>query len=364
VDWVPVVEAAAGACAVWAVWASIPRAPALDWERLFKATLSVLSWAEAEEHLAAEGEGTSPPSVEAVEARWRAAVVSAIPFHPGGRRWHDKLSSPNPDAIDVPALPGERALVEALARLDTPAARWDRLFGQAMLDADLHGAESLGDPRALGARYDPARLLGPEAGWEGISAWSAAVRAGLGRRLSHVVVLLTGAPRVGELADQADGLRVVERSVDGLGGSAGVLALMASPSDRLVWIHGGSGSLGALQVVADSPALVDRLEGFVALGGCVSSDDNERQQLATLLHDAALVPELQRRIPLVSVSDVDPDAPTAHADGLLRFPAVDPAATDRPGVLPIDLGPLAVSRLPADQLGRAVLLTLVFLLDA
>lgn len=362
-DWVPVVEAAAGACAVWAAWASFPTPPKLEWERLFKSTLSVLSWADAEAELRAATSDHSPPEVAAVESLWHRSIAHHIPFHPAGRRWHTKLSSPNPDAIDTPALAGERALVEALARIDTPARRWGRLFGEAMLDSDLHGAEALGDPRALGPEYDPSRLLGPEAGWEGVSTWSAEVRAGLGRRLSHVVVLLTGRPRVGELEAQIDGLRVVRRSLEALGGADGVLAMMETPSDRLVWIHGGPRAAAALGLIAEQPALVDRLVGFVAVGGAIVSDDHERQALAKLLASEALLPELQRQIPLVSVSDVDPETPTSCDDAFLRFPSVEADGPNRQGVRAVDLGPLPVGRVPAEHLGRALALTLAFLLD-
>ena len=361
-DWVTVVQIAAGTCAVWAAWASIPRAPELDWERLFKSALSVFSWARAEAAHRGEGDSATAPSPAQVEAQWRADLVSSIPFHPAGRSWFAKLAEPTPDMLEVPALPGERALVEALARLENPQARWDRLFGEAMLEADLHGAEALGDPRGLGPSYDPSRLLGPNAGWEGVSEWSDAVRAGLCRRLSHVVVLLTDRPAVGDLAAQVEGLRVVERTLSELESPDAVLALMQAPSDRLVWIHGGCGSLSALQLVGRHPALVDRLVGFVCLGR-VCRDDIERQHLQDLLGSEALLPELQRRIPLVSVSVVDPTDPIATKASLLRFPPPEQGAADRSGVECIDLGPLPVSKLPPADLGRAVLLTLAFLLD-
>lgn len=362
-DWVPVVEVAAGACAVWAAIASIPRAPELDWERLFKSALSVFAWARADISLRVGDATERGPAEVLVERHWRTAVATTIPFHPAGRDWFAKLSTPNPDKIDVPALPGERSLVEALARLEEPRHRWDRLFGAAMLEADLHGAEALGDPRGLGQGYDPSRLLGPEAGWAGVSEWSTAVRAGLSRRLSHIVVLLTNAPPVGDLAAQLDGLRVVERSLTDLQGPDSVLTLMDAPSDRLVWIHGGAGALEALQLVSKRPALVDRLVAFVCLGGQVSSDDIERQSLHELLGSDRLVPELQRRIPLVSVSDVDPTDPIATDDSLLRFPPLGLSGAERAGVEPIDLGALPVSLLPSEDLGKAMLLTLAFLLD-
>ena len=49
----------------------------------------------------------------------------------------------------MPALEGERALVERLAAIETPAARW-----QSMYRDDTHAQESLmQDPMDLGPAY-------------------------------------------------------------------------------------------------------------------------------------------------------------------------------------------------------------------
>ncbi len=169
--------------------------------------------------------------------------------------------------------------------------------------------------------------------------------------------------RVGALENQVNGLRVVRRALKTLGSADDVLSMMASPSDRLVWIHGGAQVSAALRLIADAPVLVDRLVCLMAVGGEIVSSDNERQALADLLQSDSLLPELQRQIPLVSVSDVDPEAPTACDDAFLRFPFTDVDEPVGRGLRGIDLGPLPVERVPPRQLGRALVLTLAFLLD-
>lgn len=349
-DWIPYVEGLAVGLAGWAAWLSIPRAPALDWERLFKVSLSVGVWAELE---AAATDATS------IEAQWRNTLQDAVPYHPAGRLWREKLSGPDAFEVPVPALSGERALLEALSRLDTPEARYDRLFGPTAHATDPAVAESLGDPRTLGDAYDPRRLFGPDADWEAVAAWSPAVQAGLERRLEHIVVLELGLPADRSVGSVLGNVRHHSAHDPSDAPDGGWMALFEAPSDRLVVVLHGSMLRAWLHTLTQSPALVDRGVLIVAVGGAPAADDKERQELTELLESEALLPELQRRTPIAVVDDIHPAHPLVTGMAPIRLDTTDPA---RLGVRWVDLGPLPVDRVPARPLARALVLTSVFLL--
>ncbi|HCH64283.1 MAG TPA: hypothetical protein DFR83_15875, partial [Deltaproteobacteria bacterium] len=256
-DWKQVVELTAIIIAAWAVWLSLPRSPSLDWQRLFKVTISVGLWAEIE--ASQDHQGAS----EGVESEWRRLLSECLPFHPAGRSWREKVVNPVEYIPPVPALPGERGLLEALAALETKQERWDRLFGARAHEVDVAVADALGDPRELGAEYDPRRLLGPEADWAGVAAWSEPVRSGLTRRLQHVILLEIGlAEGLSPGAEVPDVRRHVAPGV-GDGPDGGWEALCEAPSDRFVVVLHGALLRPWLTCMTQSPALVDRIVGVV-----------------------------------------------------------------------------------------------------
>lgn len=351
-DWLPLVETLAVALAGWAAWLSIPREPDLDWERLFKATVSVGIWAREER--------SSGDDMAAVEERWRVRLQESVPYHPAGRRWRDKLRAPGAIELPVPALPGERALVEALASLDSPVSRWDRLFGAASHAADGAGLVALGDPRELGDAYDPRRLLGPDADWEAVASWSPAVVAGIARRLGHVVVLNIGVVEGCSPSAVVPDLRHHAAAEVSAAPEGGWLSVCEAPSDRLIVVLGGDQLLPWLRRMADQPALVDRVILILVVGGAAASVDNERQDLISLLTSADLLPELQRRTPVAAIDDISPEAPLSTGMAPIDLDDADP---DRLGVDWVDLGPLPVDRVPTEVLARALTLSAVFLLS-
>ena len=165
------VELAAAGLAVWAAWLSIPRPVALDWERLFKVSLSVMLWGETE---AAKG---TPEDLE-------EKVAALVPYHPAGRLPEQKLTAPDPATLPTPALPGEQGLVEALAALPDPSARWPRMYVTSEQSKDA----LLSHPGDLGSAYTAQAFFGAEATWEGVSTWAEGVTKGLKRRLAHISV--------------------------------------------------------------------------------------------------------------------------------------------------------------------------------
>ena len=98
-------EIAVLALALGAAWLSIRKPTPLDWERLWKSVLATIIRGEVER---AGGD----------QAVWWSRL-RGVPFHPVGRDAGAKLNRADPADVGIPALEGERALVERLGRLDT-----------------------------------------------------------------------------------------------------------------------------------------------------------------------------------------------------------------------------------------------------
>jgi hypothetical protein len=291
------VEWVAAALAVWAVWRSVPRAPALDHERLLHVALSTRLRGEVE---AAGGDLRV----------WEGQVLGAVLYHPAFRDPGPRLRDPATAPVPVPAREGERALLEQLGRLPDPSARlraaWveDPRVLEALLD----------DPARLGPAHDPATVLGPAVGWDAVAEWGPAVGAALGRRLGHVVVLAVGVPWAAALGAAAPGQRVViwdalpETDPADRGVLRGFEALFGAASDRFVWVVGGAHFEGALRVLHAWPELRDRLLGVVAVAPAVSPALPWVE--AHFTHEQ-MEPELQRAIPYLLLRVVDPEDPLA-----------------------------------------------------
>jgi hypothetical protein len=364
------VELGAVALAGWAAWLTIPRPVERDWERLFKVTLSALSWGEAEASGGTEAERT---------ARWSADLAAHTPFHPAGRAGEVKLGAPDPDALPTPALEGERALVERLAALESPAERW-----RAMYVDDPRAVEALGeDPTLLGPAYSPERLVGAGVSWEGIAAWDPAVPSALARRLAHVAVaVVAAAPGAASAAGGGD----LPRSATEVGGLAGLvealgaaapdvalravhpgpdadpegmtdalLALCDTPARRLAVVLRGGEVLALLRALAASPVLRDRVLAVISVGGPIASGPDEEASLAELYTHERLEPELQRTTGFFAITDVDPEAPLGTPWAPQRFPDVPVADGGRETLTSVDLGPLPVGLQPPLRLARALL---------
>lgn len=346
-DPLSIVELAAAALAGWAAYLTVPRPPARDLERVFKVALSSLLWSEAQ----AQG-----GDERAILERWDGALRAQVPFHPVGRAPIHKLFSPSVAGLDSPALDGERALVEALAALPEPAARWRRMYVEDRAAADALTAH----PDALGPTGDPSAALGPGAGWEQVAAWAPSVGQALQQRLSHVVFAVFGDPGFAEaLRGAAPGLRVAEPdpSAEAMG------ALCAAPADRVVWIWGAGPFVALLQRLAASPALIDRSLALVQLGAPLMEGPEQAAWLAEHWRHEVFEPELQRQIPVFGLIDVGPDSPRAAWEAqLLPEPALRPGAS--PAIERVSLGPLPLSAVAPRLLARALLVPLALRLLA
>jgi hypothetical protein len=323
--------------------------------------LSVLIAGEVERE-----QGDHPQARQA----WLQRVLGVVPWSPLARDAVGKLADPRVEAVAVPALEGERALVEALVRLPDPAARFQRLYVE-----DPRAVEELtGDPDQLGPDHDPARILGPGAGWDQIAAWSPALQAVLARRMAEVVIVTDGLPEelVAALAQAAPGLRTLAlpptdpqptgaAAVEAL--FAPVEAALSRDSDRVVLIAAGGAVLRTLAALVEGGGLRDRCLAVLTLGAALG-DEPARAWLATHFDNQHLDTELRRSVPYLCVVDVDPADPLARDWADQRLPSPPPLPSGRAAVDVVDLGPLHLSALPPRVLARGVLLLLALRLAA
>lgn len=356
------VELAALGLAVAAVWLSIPRPPALAWERLWKVGLAVITAGEVERSLG---------STDArAREEWASRVLGAIPWHPAGRLAERKLADPRLEEIPVPALEGERALVEELAALPDARARFQRLY----VDDPRAREELLGDPAALGQDHDPAALLGPSASWDEVAAWSPALQELLARRLEDVVLVVAGLPPELSAALKAAvpglRLRVLEllpadptsaAAVDHL--LVQVEAALRADSDRVLLVGQGAALQALLAAMAGGAGLRDRCLAVLSLGGELQAPGFSAWLDEHFTHDG-FDTELRRATPFMAVVDVDPADPLARPWRQQRFPQPPDTPQGHAPIQAQDLGPLHLSGIEPVVLARGILLLLALRLAA
>lgn len=330
------VELAAACLAGWAAWKTLPRAPALDLQRLFKVTLATVLRGEIE---ARDGDAEE----------WEAALAS-VPYHPAGREAEARLRDPRAAPVPVPALEGERALLQHLEAEPDPPARFRRMYREepAALDA------LMSDPAQLGPDYDPASRFGPEADWDAVAAWSAPLQAGLARRLGHVLLVDLDSELAGALSEALPDGRLAalppgspEALLSALDG------LLTAPSDRLILATRGRHVPAVLRALHAGPGLRDRTLAVLSLGGALRTAEDEAWLAQHFTHEQ-MEPELQRTLVYASVIDVDPAQPLARSWAAQRFDEPPTPASGRRTIEAVDLGPLVLSDLPPAALARAV----------
>lgn len=334
--------------AMAATWLSLPRPPGLDWERFFKTALVTLVRGPLEAR-------------DATAVEWLAASRERVWYHPGARDLVAKLTEPADYEIPVPALPGERALVDDLIRLDDLSARLARTFTEEPRADEV----LFDDPVALGSAYDTVPVLGPDADWEAVSRWDVAVVEGLRRRLEHTRWVVLGDPALAAVLGEALG---AERVVDAQAETAEALveaaqAWLPESSDRLVWLGVGAGAALAVQALYESGALRDRTRAVLAVAGALGGET--AGWLAEHFQHEPMDTELARTTPYFHLGFVVPGvAPLGEPGRPLAdtvWPGPTPPDNGRVAVEPVDLGVLPGSLDDADRalLGRALLLTLV-----
>jgi hypothetical protein len=333
-----IVEISALGLALIAARLSLGSAPALDWERLLKVALCTVIRGQVE---AGGGEG----------AQWWAQLRGVVPYHPAGRDPEDKLRAPSLEAIPVPALAGERALVEALQEHKTAAARWPVMYeGEATEDA------LLSDPALLGRAYDPAAVLAPGVGWEAVAAWSDDVQSALARRLSDVVLLVVGGDFARPLSQAVPHARVasvVPASADIVGPA--LMAALPAASDRAVILAGGTDVVPVLRAMHAQPALRDRVLVVLSMGGALGGDWMQRR----FIH-AEMDTELNRTTAYMDIVDVNPENPLATSWAEQRFPQPERLPSGWSPIERVGLGVLPLALQDPVALARAIWVLLAF----
>lgn len=346
------VELTALGLAIWAASRSVPRPPALDWERLFKTALAVQIVGPPSRGGASEAE-----LVALVEAA-RAALL----FQPAaGPLPEAKLLDPASAPIPVPPRPGERALVESLGRLPELEARWRRMY----LSDSGEDASLFDDPELLGPDYHPGRV-GAGLDWGAVADWSEALQQALLRRMSAFVLVDLGGDLGAAIAAAAPGLRGAAVTLEGEEPeklAERLLACCGAASDRLVLVVQGDAGLPTMRAVAASTLLRDRLVAVLAVGARLAGPEGAAWMAENFTHDK-LEPELNRSIVYAGLVAVDADAPISA--GSLerwreqRFPVPAPSPSGRNAIDAIDLGPLVLTHTERPTLARALALFLAF----
>lgn len=369
-DTVVLVELGALALALYAGWRSLPRPVERDGERLLKVSLATVLRGPVE----AEG-GTI--------AQWSAAVLPAVLYHPAGREPEAKLLRPDPAALPTPALPGERGLVEELARIESPVARLQAMY----VGAEAAAEALLTDPALHGEAWDLSRHLAPDLSWDDVAAWSEGLLAVLGRRLGHLVAVEAIAAGSGDGADGAGSGIPLAEALPGEGGgivpvpasvseqawtgeaedwepgeaeealSALLLGHCERPEQRLVLVARGNAAGPLLRAICGVLALKDRVAAVLLVDPQWSPA--ERDWLERWFTHPAFEPEVVRRVPYAALLDCDPSEPAGWARWPeQRLPRPEEPASGRLVLDVVDLGPLALRAVPPEALARALVVWL------
>ena len=322
------------ALALSAAWLSMRPSTPLEWERLWKVTLATVIRGDVE----ASGQD---------QDEWWSRL-SVVPYHPAGRRVYSKLFDPKVEAIPVPALEGERALVDRLSTLDDSQARFEYMYR-----ASEAAQEALmSDPAELGPAYDPSAPLAPGVDWQAVASWDVMVQAAVARRLSDVVVAVVGTPAAPlvEAIPHAD-VHEVESLERGC-----LLGLLTKSHQRLAIVAAGEAACGVLDQLQDSPALRDRLVVFVSLGAPLQVGER-RTWMEEHFQHKSFDTELNRRTLYMAISD--PGDPLEDTRGQ-RFPDPPVPPSGWAPIESVDLGILPLGQQDPILFARALWVLLAF----
>lgn len=338
-----IVEWVVLALAVVAAWLSVRPAPPLDWERLWKTILATIIRGDVE---ASGGDA---------EDWWRR--LSGVPYHPAGRQAVSKLTAPSLDEIPVPALEGERALVERLAAKETIRERWEAMYR----DDPLAEEALLMNPAELGPAYDPASALAPKIGWEEVAQWTAETQSAVARRMQDVVVAVLGMdadPWI-EAVPHARVMAIPDPD-DSASLEAALLELCPRPQDRLLVVSAGGSAYALVHALHGSPSLRDRVLVVAALGPDLRSGEREQWMQENFQH-LAFDTELNRQTLYMAASVVTMES--LHlVDQCFPNPPVPPSGWAP--IQAIDLGLLDLESQRPDLLARALWVLLCFCLSS
>lgn len=355
------IAAVASGLALAIGWLQWPRPPALDGERWFKVALATL--------LRGRVEAAGGPIED-----WERDVVRLVPYHPAGRIPERKISNPVAAALPGPALPGEQALIEALAKIDSPAHRLGFLYDEDPIGIDAR----LVDPAELGSDY-AFDGFGPDATWDTLAAWGAGDRRfvdSLRRTVDARWVLLegrnpTGVPSLlGAFGDELNDAVRVPFEADL---ARALRDVLVDPSVRIVVVAEEAAVSNVLRVLVANADLRDPLLALLSIGGVIGGRTDEegpygevasRDWLAAHFTQVGLDTDVVRLTPYFAVQWLDRDCWPPGIPGLplqaSRFPEPSGEGASATIVEGVDLGPLPSDRpIPPELVARALIAVVI-----
>jgi len=283
-----------------------------------------------------------------------------------------KVASPSTWRPARPLQEGEAALMEQLARLETKAQRWQHLYQGA--EEGLHAR--LADPVELGPDYDLGRWTGLSNGWDRVADWgggSQSVGVTLLERVAARWILVrgrSGQPSRDVLSALSEELGAWAAPVVGAADLGALGSDLDQEAGRVVLVGEDIGALACLRLLADHPALRDRIDAVLALSAPLAGIDDPASPYARarwtdwMAHwfgHAQLDTDCVRQTPYMALQWLDPSLDPPGIEGLpmseARFPP--PAEGPFPMVEVVDLGPLLVSRPPPSDLTAKALVGVV-----
>jgi hypothetical protein len=317
-----------------AAWLSVQKPPALDYERLWKTILATVIRGEVE-----AGGGRH-------EQWWERLLT--VPYHPAGRSVYAKLHRPHLKDIAVPALDGERILVDALIEQDGPLARAELMFRTLPAASEA----LMVDPAELGPAYDPASVLAPGVGWEAVALWEADLQAAIARRFNDVVVAVVGFDERPMIAAVPHCAVVKVTNVD----EASLCALLTTKHQRLVILAKGDGLHRLLAVLHANDGLRDRVFVVLNLGEPLMVGAQKEWMDLHFQHDQ-FDTELNRRTLYMAITDGGEG--WSDASGQV-FPVPKALPSGWEPIESVDLGPLILSQQDPELFARALWVLLSF----
>jgi len=318
-DFDSVIELGALFLACWIALRSISKPPQLDWERIFKVAMATVHRGEI------EAENGSVQD-------WRERVIGQIPYNPAGRNPVEKLRHPSPDKIPVPAIPGERALVEQLEPLPNPTERYRWM----MADAPAVEEALMADPISLGPTAALEPIFGSTINWDDVAHWSTSLQEALQRRFSHAIFVGVQSELARAIETVLPGVRVwhIDSTIE-----ANITTHYPDLSDRFVVFAGRESGLSSLEWIADDPAFRDRLWAWCSVEG---AELIPTEKMQSIFHVDSLDQERNRQVPYFSATPVDWKAPDDAPWTTTITPLPKSVSTGCPPMESVWLGPIQI----------------------
>ena len=327
----------AGVLTAATLWWARPQPLALDWERFFKLTLLTQIRGSIER------DGGKPQD-------WAREGRERVWFSPAAREPFGKLLRPSPRYLQVPALPGELGLTQALQALPTPSERLARIFGEEQ-DAELYE-----EPESAGDAWRLPQYLGQGADWDSLASWAETIPDAIQRKGQQVWIQL-GALDLPLSAILPRSARVSPSTPEDT--AKAIDALGPEGADRFVLLAQGRDAEVLLETLHSFDGLRDRVLAVIL----INPELEERQDwLKESFNHQGFDTELARPTGWFQLRFLPPqatDEEIQHRAHALPKPA--PLQTGRISIELVDLGllPGSLQQVDREWLSRSLVLTVL-----